>query len=475
MDWLIPRVARLVGTNGNALFHNLVYREMFRQALTVAKSEREAVEAIREVFATAARESADRHPQYFRFFPRDPEKALRYVDVLFETFFGAKIGPYERRQDVDPETGFDRYTFTVRRCPFCTGFGADPLDDFQFASDAPPERREAYACHLAGMIELACNRYVLADTTWRFSIRETGCVLRGDPALQITAVVYPLEAWLAAGMSTAGEGAAEDGRAGTAGEAPPGLPRAAIGAFDAAGGGLDLSGLSELLDSPVEKATGLLAKWIEKAARMSPAQVLSYFDNYEEDLPRVVGFLAVHLANEAGGVLERALSPSPVAKAAGYLFEKLRLDLRLWVPPGALDHHRELFLDVLRGLAPGAEEAYERFSGQELVDLTLEGARIALGNLGVQFEGLRGNVWEELREQGALQQEGREWALTALELAEEVAAIFALLLALPARTLIAATDAQLRATLEARSQLFDELRGHVDRILDLLGEWGDGA
>ena len=57
---------------------------------------------------------------------------------------------------------------------------------------------------------------------------------------------------------------------------------------------------------------------------METEHFFDYFRNYEDDLLRIIGYLAVHLLNEYGGLIEKILENTTFAKIAGYLFKQLR-------------------------------------------------------------------------------------------------------------------------------------------------------
>src|SRR4030042_596647 len=162
-DGVITRFSRFVGNWGNALFYNLLYREIFNEIFLLSgKNQTLALAKFREVLSAGALESAERHPQIFWFFPDTPEKALRYLNVLWQIFLGVEVGEYEKIQDTEPGTGRERYVFRVKHCPFCESYGKDAEDVVRFSPKHVGS--EGLACGLVAMIEKVANGYILRES-----------------------------------------------------------------------------------------------------------------------------------------------------------------------------------------------------------------------------------------------------------------------------------------------------------------------
>ena len=112
----------------------------------------------------------------------------------------------------------------------------------------------------------------------------------------------------------------------------------------------------------------------------------------------IIGYLAVHLLNEYGGLIAKILENSTFAKIAGYLFKQLREFVLLFIPIDVINDYHQLLISFLDGLAPPEMvENVRQFSGKDDINFLFEGAQMALENLGIDFSELKDNVWEEIR------------------------------------------------------------------------------
>lgn len=466
-DGIIHRVARIVGTNGNALFYQLVYRELFKLVHeTCDGDEAAAIVAVRRILSEGAGESADRHPGLFRFFPRTPAKALKYINVLWRIFFGLKIGEYDHVQDTDA-AGRERHVFTVYNCPFCGGYGTADEDALEFSHAPADKGKEAYGCAIAGMIQRVSNSHILAGTGYLLHIQETKCMLRGDPHMEIVATVY------------AGGEFPESG-AGVANQRGAGSPRPERGiSLD-----FNLDVLAELVNDPLEVLRSRLGTTIERVAKMPPRDLFALFENYEDDLVRILGFLPVHLLNEYGNLVEKILANELLAKTVGHVFRRVHADLKFFLPPEYARDNLELFLALVEDHAPASMLAhYRTYSDFRYVELLLEGARKALQDLGVQFTTLKDNVWEELRassppdaggaRRGAQERTSPGELAPYLEIVAEVTDLLLALVALPGKMLLAMQHAHVKTVATARQEVLDAVSDHVENLLDLFKDLQD--
>ncbi|MHA1732797.1 MAG: hypothetical protein ACTSU5_12700 [Promethearchaeota archaeon] len=467
-DWVIKRVARWVGTNGNALLYFLLAREIFRQAHEREGGDEERALAVtKEIFQAGVMESADRHPGLFRFFPDTPERALKYINVLWQIFFGIEVGPYTKIEDTEPGTGRERHVFRLEQCPFCGGYGSDPEDTVTISSDPGHEGREGFGCIICGMIERVANEHIFTGTGYKIKVTETACMLHGSPYMEVTAVVYTDEDW---------DREVAPARQGAGGFGMGDRDRASTSTTSSAGSKFDLSELETLLETPLERVRDKLGELVERFARMPPEQVFSYFENYEADFLRVLGFLSTHLLNEYGSVLGRALGIPALARATGLTFVKIRNDYKLFVPPEVVEDNRKVFVELVGGLAPAPMvERFSRLDGWDIVDLFLEGVEQALKDLGVDFSGVDENLWDALRREGQLDRGGREWASAVLDLFEEVSGLATALLSIAPRLVLSSGRAQLKEVVDSRLEVLEVVREHLEKILDTIQEIGGDA
>jgi len=452
-DAVINRFSRWVGEWGNALFYNLLYREIFKE--TYALCDRQvgpATAKFRDIMSGGAAESAERHTQLFWLFPDTPEGAMRYLDILWRIFLGVDLGPFEKVQDTDPDTGRERYVFHIERCPFCGGYGDDAEDAVQFLSKPP--RFEGLACGMAGMIERVANSYILNGTGVKVSLAETACMLRGASYLEITVVVVPDAEW------------AEVGESAKEGERRSKLP-------------FDIAAIEEIVDQPLSKLKEQLAAVIEREAHMTPAEVFGMFENYEEDLVRILGFLPVHFLNEYGNVVQKILQNETFAKLVGYVYNAVKQNAPRFLPPEVARDNLTLFLSFIEDSAPAEMiERYRRFEAFDFLNLLLEGVGLALRDLGVDFNGLKSNLWEELKAQQFQSQERGEgeemdsvgWLRSPeiIDLVGEFLQLILEVLALPSKLLVAATHAQVKTVVAVRVELLDAVRDRLEHIFDIV-------
>ncbi len=463
-DGVITRFSHFVGNWGNALFYNLLYREMFKEIYTLCgNDETQALAKFREVMAAGALESAERHPQIFWFFPKTPEKALEYLNVLWQIFLGVEIGEYEKVQDTEPGTGRERYIFRVKHCPFCGSYGKDVEDSIKFSP--PLNRGEGLACGLVSMIQKVANGYIMQGSGVKVQVRETGCVLRGAPQLEVTVIVFPDADWQ------------EDVQEG-------GVQRSKWA--------LSIDAIEDAVNKPLEKLKEQVSELIEREAHMDPEELFGLFENYEADLVRILGFLPVHLLNEYGNLVEKFTRNPTFGKLIGHIYNTIKRSAPLFLPPDVARDFLNVFLAFIEGLAPlEMVERYRKWESFDYVNLVLEGAGMALRDLGVDFSGLKANFWEELRSQekvpeGEAQAEPREageekkrgenflQSPELLDLVGEVSQLIFDLFALPSKLLVASSHAQAKSIVTARGELLEALKTRLDNISDLVGQMREG-
>ena len=92
--FVVSRTAKLVGRNVNSIFYTSTYREIFKELFEISKNETEAAIDLKNIGKKAAFESANRQETIMKMFPNDPIKILGYLDILWQTLFGAKLDEY---------------------------------------------------------------------------------------------------------------------------------------------------------------------------------------------------------------------------------------------------------------------------------------------------------------------------------------------------------------------------------------------
>jgi hypothetical protein len=247
---------------------------------------------------------------------------------------------------------------------------------------------------------------------------------------------------------------------------------------------LSLDKIEELLDEPLEGIKTKVAEIIEDKLNMEPEHFFDYFRNYEDDLLRIIGYLAVHLLNEYGGLIEKILQNSTFSKIAGYLFNQLREFVLLFIPIDVINDYHQLLISFLDGLAPAEMvENVKQFSGKDDLNFLFEGAQMALENLGIDFSELKDNVWEELRKERenglissdqSMMEKTEENIPNLIRIMQEILMLFSDILTLPIRVLISESHYGLKTAINSvvseEEGLFGSIKDRIDTIFDQIQE-----
>jgi hypothetical protein len=277
-------------------------------------------------------------------------------------------------------------------------------------------------------------------------------MLRGSPYLEMTVMVVPDEEWVELDSPNVDA------------ERQVKLP-------------FEISALQDFVDQPLGKVKEQLAAVIEKEAHLTPAEVFSMFENYEDDLVRILGFLPVHFLNEYGNLVEKTLQNPILAKVVGHVFNAVKKDAPRLLPPEVAQDMLALFLEFIEGLAPAEMiDRYRQFGSFDYLNFLLEGTGLALRDLGVDFGGLKSNLWEEFKAQQE-PPEGEEVVTAATDvfrspdivnLVVEVMQLILDLLTLPTKLLVASAHAEVKSVVTARTELLDAVRTRLENIFDIV-------
>ncbi|MHA1732869.1 MAG: hypothetical protein ACTSU5_13065 [Promethearchaeota archaeon] len=442
--WLVSRIGRLIGRKMNALFYQLLYRELLKEVNEIDGNDPAAAFLdFKEMGILGALDSAHRQASVLKYFPGDPLKLLEYMEILWQVIFGLKMGEHNVVHEEIPGREFPVVKYQITKCPVCGGYGDSEEDtvDISAAGDSP----QLYACGIMGMLQTVANFIMeTRGSEWRIVFSETKCIARGDPFLEISCEIVP---------------AAEVAE-------PTGEPIARSNPL------FSIEKFEEFLSAPLDKVKETLEEIVETNLSMTPEELLSYFENYEDDMVRIIGYLGVHLMNEYGGAVEKVLENDALAKAAGYWFQSLRDFVRLFLPREVVEDYHKLFVDLLDGLAPDSMvDRLRDFESFDFVTLLLEGAQQALENLGIDFDELKANVWEELK--GEAPGTGPSPSLV-LSLVQELMALTLKLAGLPVKMVLTSQHAQLKTVASSAKDLYEDIREHGDRIVDIIGELTQG-
>jgi hypothetical protein len=247
---------------------------------------------------------------------------------------------------------------------------------------------------------------------------------------------------------------------------------------------LSLDKIEELLDEPLEGIKSKVAEIIEDKLNLNPEHFFDYFKNYEDDLLRIIGYLAVHLLNEYGGLIEKILENTTFAKIAGYLFKQLRDFMFLFIPIDVINDYHQLLVNFLDGLASDEMvENVRQFSGKDDIRFLFEGAQIALENLGIDFSELKDNVWEEIRKERenglissdqSMMEKTEENIPNLIRIMQEILMLFSDILTLPIRVLISESHYGLKTAINSvvseEEGLFGSIKDRIDTIFDQIQE-----
>jgi len=485
VQWLLKKVTKVFGRNTNSLFYVLLYREVLKEINEITKNEDDSVIILREIGKKAATESCERHTAVFKWMPGSPRKVIEYFELLWVVVFGKELEEGDLSYEELPKEGLKHndYIVKIKTCPLCAGYGIDDEDTFKFQK-VSNEDSEGLACGLTGMLESVANFILkIKRSDYRISIVEKKCIAKGEECLQFICKIYDNLEWkelssvrirdkIKSGVKFE-ESIEEDV-----------VQETKLDIIDKLQEVLSLDKIEELLDEPLEGVKSKIAEIIEDKLNMEPEHFFDYFRNYEDDLLRIIGYLAVHLLNEYGGLIEKILENSTFAKVAGYLFKQLREFVLLFIPIDVINDYHQLLISFLDGLAPvEMAENMRQFSGKDDINFLFEGAQMALENLGIDFSELKDNVWEEIRKERedglitsdqSMMEKTEENIPKVIRIMQEILMLLSDILTLPIRVLISESHYGLKTAINSvvseEEGLFGSIKDRIDTIFDYVQE-----
>ena len=247
---------------------------------------------------------------------------------------------------------------------------------------------------------------------------------------------------------------------------------------------ITLDKLDDLLDEPLDSVKEKVADLIRDKLNMEPDHFFDYFRNYEDDMMRIIGFLIVHLTNEYGGIVEKSLSNEVLAKVTGYAFKHLKEMVLLFIPLDVIGDYNQLLVSFLDGLAPSEMvENVRKFSGKDTITYLFEGAQIAFENLGINFNELGDNIWEELKKQRedelipseqTMIERTQEKFPKVIQIIQELVMLLNEVLTLPIRVLISESHYGIKSAVKSvvseEEGLYGSMRQRADNIFDQIQE-----
>ncbi|MHA2287500.1 MAG: hypothetical protein ACXABG_01810 [Promethearchaeota archaeon] len=481
VQWLLKKVTKVFGRNTDSLFYVLLYREILKEINEITKNEEDSLVLLREIGKKAATESCERHTAVFKWMPGSPRKVIEYFELLWVVVFGKELKEGDLTYEELPKNGskYNDYLVKIKTCPLCAGYGLDDEDTFNFQK-VNNRDSEGLACGLTGMLESVANFILkIKRSDYRINIVEKKCLAKGEESLQFNYKIYDTLEWkelssiriqdkIKSGVKFE-ESIEEDV-----------VQETKLDIIDKLQEVLSLGKIEELLDEPLEGIKSKVAEIIEDKLNMETEHFFDYFKNYEDDLLRIIGYLAVHLLNEYGGLVEKLLENTTFAKIAGYLFKQLREFVLLFIPIDVINDYHQLLISFLDGLAPvEMVENVRQFSGKDDIKFLFEGAQMALENLGIDFSELKDNVWEEIRrerENGLISsdqsmiEKTEENIPKIIRIMQEIIMLVSDILTLPIRVLISESHYGLKTAINSvvseEEGLFGSIKGRIDTIFD---------
>lgn len=471
VQWIIKKVTKIFSKTTNALFYNLLYREILKEINEITRNEEKSLITLKEIGRKSALESCERHSNIFKFMPGTPGKVIEYFEIIWSVVFGLELGEYSYEIISEESSKYDNYLITIKKCPICAGYGKDPEDTFDFTKLAS-KNTEGMACGLCGMLESVSNYILkLKKNDYRIEISEIKCLARGEESLQLYCRVYDYQEWKEAFGSK--EGLEEDY-----------VQETKMDMIDTLQDIFSLDKIEQYLEEPLENVKERVAILIREKMNLEPKNFFEYFQNYEDDMIRILGFLFVHFLNEYGGLVDKLLQNDVFAKVSGYIFKQLRQMILLFIPLDVINDYHDLFIEFLDGLAPlEMIDNMRNYTGKDDLIFFFEGAQIALENLGINFTVLRENIWEELKKErqdglidsdATMIDQSRERFPKIITIIQEIVMLISEFLTLPIRVIISEGHYGIKTVVNSvvseEEGLFGSFKERIDNIFDNIQE-----
>jgi len=474
----------MVGQKTNALFYSLTYREIQSEVAELAKKLGvPAVELSKDLGKRAARESAARHADVLSIVPinpNSPDKIVKYVEILWFVLFGKELRDYEIRVD-DETPGRQRLTFLIKKCPVCMGYKEDVGRYQEMYKMFTGKESEGYACMMAGMLE-ELARIIMENKGYdiRIVVSETQCYARGDPIMAVQAQIVPLSEYtamkqLVTGLSTpvqpVASGEAEAGGTGNLG----GIGKQSVRLFAKIYEQLQLEKLDTFFESPSDQVKIQLSDAVEKQLHFKPKDILAYFQNYEEDIFRVVGYLLIHGLNEASGIIEQSVQSYFMSKVIDILLSAIEYGLDTYIPDKIIQDNKQLVLELMTGWAPESSvEKIKTLESKQMFKLVLEGVKMAFADYGAEFVGAKEATWTLLKKSSLLKDEGEtpsQTFSTLFDIFQEASLVAGYLMAIPIKMLISTEYESAKSPITSAQDVYHASRQHLEKLFDLIEKY----
>ena len=460
--FLVGRAAKMVGRNVNSVFFTTLYREIFKEVFDLTNDEEKTVQIVKQLGILGTSESAHRQESLMRLFPGTPKRIMEYFDVIYYVIFGTKLDNFSLEYIEVEGHEFADMVLNIEKCAICGGYGSLPEDTFDCTKI--PEGNTAFAAGLVGMLQETANFILhIKESPYQIIITETKCFCRGDSYQQLYCKVIPREK------------IEDELKKESFSEKNHKSPIIDV----------DFDHIEEVLTKPLKTIKAEVTKMILEKTNMTPTEFLDHFANYEDDVIRIFGFLIIHILNEKGRIIEGMAKNETFSKIIGHLFNNAVDMTNIYVPRDVISDYQKLLIEFLTGLASDKMvESFRKFPATEITTLFFEGMKKALLDLGVNFEGMKTNIWEELEVQKLmgglpvknnsdeeLTDERRNFiAQTRMKIFQEIFMLMNAMVSLPTRILISNAHESSKTALNSAGEIFTNVKNHIENIFDLVEE-----
>ncbi|MBN2155096.1 MAG: hypothetical protein JW776_03565 [Candidatus Lokiarchaeota archaeon] len=452
--FLVGRTAKFFGRSVNLLFFTLLYREMYKEIVEVTGNETQASQILKMIGLNGTFESARRQMTVLRMFPNDPVRVMETLDIIWFVIFGTKLDEYELQKIPREGEKYPDLIFRISKCPICGGYGSSPLDSVDCNKIQPEE--SFYATGLVGMLEETANFILeLKKNDYRILMQETKCFCRGDDVLELKChIVHKSEL-------------NQDIQ-----QLDSALKRPFL--MDS-----DFDNADDILSRPLDAIKKQLVIVIEEKMEMSSYEFMEYFKNYEKDVIRIIGFLLVHIFNENGRIIEKTCEKEAIAKLIGHLYNNSIKVTELTLPLDIVQDYKATIIELLTDIAP--PEILDKFNEippEEMIQLFYEGIKKALLDLGVNFDGLKSNIWEEMEvdrifgdgnEKSKIsEEEKQEQIRVKTQLIQEVFLLLMGIVAIPNKIILSSIHGTAKSIFSSSGDSISHIRDQAAKVLDLI-------
>lgn len=479
--WIVSRIIRLFGQKTNALFYQLSYRELQREIVELAKAMGVAPDLLaKEIGRRAARESAQRHASVLGIVPinpNSPEQIKKYIEVLWFVLFGKEMRDYTVRVD-DDTPGHQRLTFLVKTCPVCMGHEEDLARYKELYKTFSGSETEGYACMMAGMLE-DLARIIMENRGMdiRIIVTEKQCFTRGDGIMAVEAQIVPVQEYEARKQVALSVSRTVEPQK-TSEAVESGFVQVATQStklFGKVYEQLKLEKLDTFFSNPNEQIKTELAQAVEKQLHFKPKEILAYFQNYEEDIFRVIGYLTIHGLNEAGGFIQKSVESFLMSKVIDILLSAIEYGLNTYIPEKVANDNKQMIELLVEGWAHESSIAkIKAMDSKTMFKLVLEGARLALSDYGQEFTGAKDATWTILKKTNFLQNEGETPSKSfnlIFDIVQEAALMAGYIMALPIKAWVSTEYEAVKTPVTSAQEIYQSSRQHLEKLFDLIEEF----